>query len=128
MFNHWTLKKRLMLTFTGILLLAGALISVALVNNSKLRETVNWNTHTYKVLAQADSMLLNMVNIETGLRGFVAGGAREIPRALQSGRAGLWHGLQRGQVADLGQPCAAGPSGQADGQPPAVHDRDQRLG
>ena len=76
MFDHWTLKKRLTLTFTGILLLAGALISVALVNNGKLRDTVNWNTHTYKVLAQSDSMLLNMVNIETGLRGYVAGGTR----------------------------------------------------
>ena len=38
MFNHWTLKKRLALTFTGILLLAGALISVALVNNGTLRD------------------------------------------------------------------------------------------
>ena len=73
MFDHWTLKKRLTLTFATILLLAGALIAVALVNNARLRDTVNWNTHTHKVLAQSDSMLLNMVNIETGLRGFVAG-------------------------------------------------------
>ena len=73
MFDHWTLKKRLTLTFATILALTGLLIGIALLNNGKLRETVNWNTHTYKVLAEADSMLLNMVNIETGLRGFVAG-------------------------------------------------------
>jgi methyl-accepting chemotaxis protein len=73
MFDHWTLKKRLTLTFATILALTGLLIGIALINNGKLRETVNWNTHTYKVLAEADSMLLNMVNIETGLRGFVAG-------------------------------------------------------
>ena len=85
MFNHWTLKKRLALTFTGILLLAGALISVALVNNGKLRDTVNWNTHTYKVLAQSDSMLLNMVNIETGLRGFVAGGHEKFLEPFKAG-------------------------------------------
>jgi methyl-accepting chemotaxis protein len=85
MFNHWTLKKRLALTFTGILLLAGALISVALVNNDKLRDTVNWNTHTYKVLTEADSMLLNMVNIETGLRGFVAGGHENFLEPFKAG-------------------------------------------
>jgi len=73
MFDHWTLKKRLTLTFATILALTGLLIGIALLNNGKLRETANWNTHTYKVLAKADSMLLNMVNIETGLRGFVAG-------------------------------------------------------
>ena len=73
MFDHWTLKKRLTLTFATILALTGILFGIALLNNGKLRETVNWNTHTYQVLAQSNSMLLNMVNIETGLRGFVAG-------------------------------------------------------
>ena len=74
MFTNLTLKKRLTLTFTSILAVVGVLFAVALVNTGKLRETIKWNTHTYNVLAQADSMLLNMVNIETGLRGFVAGG------------------------------------------------------
>jgi len=73
MFDHWTLSKRLTLTFAAILALTSLLIGVALHNNGKLRETVHWNTHTYKVLAESKLMLLNMVNIETGLRGFVAG-------------------------------------------------------
>ena len=74
MFDHWTLKKRLTLTFAAILALTSVLMGVALLNNGKLRDTVNWNTHTYQVLAESNSMLLNMVNIETGMRGFVAGG------------------------------------------------------
>jgi methyl-accepting chemotaxis protein len=74
MFDHWTLKKRLTLTFAAILALTCVLMGVALLNNGKLRDTVNWNTHTYQVLAESNSMLLNMVNIETGMRGFVAGG------------------------------------------------------
>ncbi len=73
MLDHWTLKKRLTLTFAAILALTSLLIGVALFNNGKLRDDVNWNTHTYKVLAESNKMLLNMVNIETGLRGFVAG-------------------------------------------------------
>ena len=41
MFDHWTLKKRLTLTFSAVLLLAGVLICVALVNAGKLRDTVH---------------------------------------------------------------------------------------
>ena len=85
MFAHCTLKKRLTLTFAAILLLAGALIGIALVNTGKMGETVGWNTHTYKVLAQSDSMLLNMVNIETGLRGFVAGGSENFLEPFKAG-------------------------------------------
>ena len=74
MFDQWTLKKRLTLTFVSLLVLAGGLISTALFNANKLSETTHWNSHTYKVLKQSERMLLNMVNIETGLRGFVAAG------------------------------------------------------
>ncbi len=70
--EQWTLKKKLILTFAAILLISGSLMGVALVNISKLMEIVGWNTHTYKVMLQSDAMLLNMVNIETGLRGYVA--------------------------------------------------------
>lgn len=69
MFDHWSLKKKLVTTFGAILLFAGALFTLAVFNVGKLRETINWNTHTYKVLAEGQAMLLNMVNIETGLRG-----------------------------------------------------------
>jgi methyl-accepting chemotaxis protein len=86
MFDNWTLKKRLTLTFAAILLLAAAVMAVALVNTAKLRETVQWNTHTYKVLSEADSMLLNMVNIETGLRGFVAGGDEKFLEPFHAGQ------------------------------------------
>jgi len=74
MFDHWTLKKRLTLTFAALLVVATALIAVALTSSARLRDAVHWNAHTYKVLNTAQDMLLNMVNIETGLRGFVAGG------------------------------------------------------
>ncbi len=74
MFSQWTLKKRLVCTFASVLALAGVLISVALVNTGKLLETVKWNNHTYEVLTESEKMLLSMVNIETGLRGFVASG------------------------------------------------------
>ena len=83
--NHWTLKRRLALTFTVLLAMSGILIGVALLNTAKLKKTVHWNNHARKVLAQADSMLLNMVNIESGLRGFVAGGSEKLLEPFKGG-------------------------------------------
>jgi len=87
MFDHWTLKRRLTLTFGAILLLAGALILIALVNANRVGETSRWNTHTYKVLKESERMLLNMVNIETGLRGYVAAGDEKFLEPFKMGEA-----------------------------------------
>jgi len=87
MFKSWSLKKKLTLTFTTILVIAGALFSIAIVNISKMREATGWNTHTYKVLSEGQGMLLNMVNIETGLRGFVASGDEKFLESLTAGQA-----------------------------------------
>jgi methyl-accepting chemotaxis protein len=84
-FESWTLKKRLTLTFVTILVMAGVLFSVAVVNIGKMREATAWNTHTYKVLDAGQSMLLDMVNIETGLRGFVASGDEKFLEPLKAG-------------------------------------------
>jgi methyl-accepting chemotaxis protein len=85
MFNAWTLKRRLVITFTTILAIAGLLIGLALFNIGRLRDTVNWNTHTYQVLQESEKMLLNMVNIETGLRGFVASGDEKFLEPFKQG-------------------------------------------
>ncbi len=87
MFETWTLKRKLTMTFAAILLLAGSLIVIAVFNFAKMRDTTGWNTHTYKVLAEGQGMLLNMVNIETGLRGFVASGDDKFLEPLQLGQA-----------------------------------------
>ena len=89
MFDQWTLKKKLALTFAAILVIMGALISVALVNTGKLLETVRWSTHTYDVMQQSEKMLLDMVNIETGLRGFVASGDEKFLDPFKQGQQGF---------------------------------------
>jgi len=86
MFEHWTLKKKLVLTFAAILVVAGVLFSVAVVNTSKLMETVKWNVHTYKVLQESEALLLSMVNIETGMRGFVASGDEKFLEPFKQGQ------------------------------------------
>jgi len=86
MFDQWTLKKKLFVSFTAILLISGSLISFALINMHKLMDTVGWNTHTYEVMQESEAMLLNMVNIETGLRGFVASGDEKFLEPFTQGQ------------------------------------------
>ena len=86
MFDNWTIKKKLVISFTAILLISGSLMGFALLNIHKLMDTVGWNTHTSKVMKAADAMLLNMVNIETGIRGFVAGGDEKFLEPFVSGQ------------------------------------------
>ena len=86
-FETWTLKKKLTLTFLALLVMAGVLFGIAIFNIAKMREATTWNTHTYKVLEAGRGMLLNMVNIETGLRGFVAAGDDKFLEPLKAGEA-----------------------------------------
>jgi methyl-accepting chemotaxis protein len=89
MFDQWTLKKKLFVTFAAILLISGSLMSFALLNIYKLMDTVGWNTHTYAVMQESEAMLLNMVNIETGLRGFVASGDEKFLEPFVNGQQGF---------------------------------------
>lgn len=86
MFAHWTLKKKLVITFASILALAGTLIGLALRSTTNLMETVKWNTHTYQVMTESEKLLLSMVNIETGLRGYVASGDERFLEPLKQGQ------------------------------------------
>jgi methyl-accepting chemotaxis protein len=86
MLDQWTLKRKIFVTFAIILLISSSLMGFALLNFNKLVETVGWNTHTYQVMKTADSMLLNMVNIETGLRGFVASGDEKFLEPFNQGQ------------------------------------------
>ena len=108
MFEQWTLKKRLTMTFAAILLLAGMLIGVALTNNAKLRDTLTWNTHTHKVLSESDSMLLNMVNIETGLRGFVAGGHEKFLEPFNAGEQAFGVAFDKAKALTADNPAQQG--------------------
>ncbi|WP_081627135.1 methyl-accepting chemotaxis protein [Bordetella sp. FB-8] len=59
----------------GIVVLISLLGSaVSILNFLKLNEANGWNIHSYNVLRANDSMLTSMVNMETGVRGYVITG------------------------------------------------------
>jgi len=50
------------------------LVAVAYGNFSRLVEANNWNIHTYEVMVEVKEILENLINVETGERGFALTG------------------------------------------------------
>lgn len=68
---RWTVGMKIGSGFgliSAILLIVG-IVSYRSIN--KLIDTADWVTHTHKVLENLNGVVLNMVNAETGQRGFV---------------------------------------------------------
>ena len=74
MFNNLSVARRLTGAFAAVIVVFLAVCATALVVASRLTEADDWNTHTHHVLQKAQGMLLGMVNMETGARGFLLAG------------------------------------------------------
>ncbi|HTN40321.1 MAG TPA: CHASE3 domain-containing protein, partial [Asticcacaulis sp.] len=87
MFKVKTIGARmtLMLTLIALITLASGLIIFMTAGN--LSKTIKWNDHSYKVLAKADSLLMAMVDQETGMRGFLITGAEANLEPYKAGEA-----------------------------------------
>ncbi|HYH04739.1 MAG TPA: methyl-accepting chemotaxis protein, partial [Bacillota bacterium] len=69
-FNNLKVGVKLFLGF-GLVLLILVVLSVSSYGNmQKYNEINGWNVHTYEVLDELGSMLEDMINMETGQRGF----------------------------------------------------------
>jgi methyl-accepting chemotaxis protein len=53
----------------------------------KLDQASDWNVHSYQVLRKSDDMLMSRINIETGVRGFVASGDEAFLEPYKMGTA-----------------------------------------
>eukprot|EP01037_Dinobryon_pediforme_P013289 gene13289-13400_t len=85
MWNNFKIAKKLGLAF-GIIILTVVLVSSSIFYTlGQMQQAASWNEHTYKVLAQIDTIIAGMVNQETGLRGYLVGGT---PNFLEPYRAG----------------------------------------
>ncbi len=73
-FHNLNLATRLAVVFGAIITIFVAAVAVALFNTAKLAEAERWNTHTHKVLKLGQENLTAMVNMETGVRGFLLAG------------------------------------------------------
>jgi methyl-accepting chemotaxis protein len=69
-----TVGQKLAGAFATLVVVAVIGCGVSLLNFSRLNDANTWNDHSYQVLRTSDDMLAQMLNIETGIRGFVLSG------------------------------------------------------
>ena len=87
MWNNYKIAKKLGIAF-GTIIVTVILVSTAIFYSlGQLQQANSWNEHTYKVLAQIDTIISGMVNQETGLRGYLVGGTPNFLEPYKSGQA-----------------------------------------
>ena len=71
MFNKLSISQKLYLSFTVVVVLIGLLVGSAYKGFEAVEDATSSNVHTYNVISSAQSALEQLINIETGMRGFV---------------------------------------------------------
>lgn len=71
MFNKLSISQKLYLSFTTVVLVIGMLVASAYKGFEAVEDATTSNVHTYQVISAAQSALEQLINIETGMRGFV---------------------------------------------------------
>ncbi|WP_280187282.1 methyl-accepting chemotaxis protein [Delftia sp. PS-11] len=82
------LARRLALSFAGVIAIFLAVTLVAMDSQKQIKQAQAWNHHTFSVLQHADQLLLSMVDMETGVRGYLLSGEEAF---LQPWEQGLQH-------------------------------------
>ncbi|SHM99193.1 methyl-accepting chemotaxis protein [Pseudomonas asturiensis] len=71
MFNKLSISQKLYFSFIAIVVLIAVLVASAYRGFEDVEDATNSNVHTYQVLSEAQLALEQLINIETGMRGFV---------------------------------------------------------
>jgi methyl-accepting chemotaxis protein len=74
MFSNWTVSKRLLAGFGIATFTLAAIAVVAYRNTSRAVDNDSWVMHTYQVRAELANLQAQLINAETGQRGYVLTG------------------------------------------------------
>lgn len=66
--------EKMFLGFGFVMLLMLLVIGNSYINFSKQGKSVDTNLHTYEVISETDKILISLINMETGIRGYVITG------------------------------------------------------
>ncbi|WLE59676.1 CHASE3 domain-containing protein [Burkholderia plantarii] len=72
--KNLTVGQKLAGSFGIVILISLIGSAISIINFLGLNDANGWNIHSYRVLRANDEMLANMVNMETGVRGYVIAG------------------------------------------------------
>jgi methyl-accepting chemotaxis protein len=80
---------RLYAGFALVVALLALLVSLAYSNFTSLENANRMNVHTYQVMIEADAILENLLNIETGQRGYLLSGNESSLQPTVGGKHGI---------------------------------------
>ena len=84
-FNKLSISQKLYLSFAIIVVIIAILVVSAYRGFDAVQSATNSNIHTYKVLGDAQDALEQLINIETGMRGYVIASQDAFLAPLQAG-------------------------------------------
>ncbi len=82
----FNIRNKLLLAFAVVLVITAGVSAFGYNSTLQRNQTIGWVVHTYTVLEQADTVLLGMVNMETGFRGFLLSGQEQFLDPYNSGK------------------------------------------
>ncbi|MBB2984428.1 MULTISPECIES: methyl-accepting chemotaxis protein [Paraburkholderia] len=100
-----TVGQKLGAAFGIVVLMSLIGSAISIFNFLKLNQANGWNIHSYQVLRANDDMLTNMVNMETGARGFVVSGEESFLEPYKAGRTQFMTSLDRARSLTADNPA-----------------------
>ena len=85
MFHKLSISQKLYASFIAVVVLIGLLVGSAYRGFETVEDATNSNVHTYEVLSAAQLALEQLINIETGMRGFVIASKENFLEPLVAG-------------------------------------------
>ncbi|GAA5785562.1 histidine kinase [Chitiniphilus shinanonensis] len=82
-----SLARKLYLGFGAVLVVVLIAMAIIAANFNKVQETGTWTDHSYTVLLEGEDVLTGILNMETGVRGFLLTGQDDFLEPYTSGLA-----------------------------------------
>ncbi|PRY06628.1 methyl-accepting chemotaxis protein [Paraburkholderia sp. BL25I1N1] len=83
--KRMTVGRKLGAAFGIVVLVSLIGSTISIINFFGLNQADGWNIHSYQVLRANDDMLTSLINMETGVRGYVASGDERFLEPYQAG-------------------------------------------
>ncbi|GFZ33994.1 histidine kinase [Clostridium zeae] len=85
--KKFKIGQKLFLGFGIVTLIMIMVIAYAYINFRKESQAVDWSVHSYKVISESDAILISLINMETGARGYVITGDKTFLEPFNKGKA-----------------------------------------
>jgi methyl-accepting chemotaxis protein len=104
-FSDLGITRKLYLGFGVVVVILAILLGSAYTNFSRLAQANNWNNHTHEVISETQSILVSLLNMETGERGYALTGEQASLAPLKTGQASFSEHLQKARTLTADNPA-----------------------